>query len=211
MKKSKEINTRFVSLVASLAAVLYSSWIVGYLLDFKVAAYGTASELAALGQPHRTVFIITDILMLTAVTAVTVYLLPYAVKKSWSTVTLVLYWLFGLLTVISTFMPLKCAPSVVACSGDASYSLNHLLAGAFAFLSLFMAMLIIAFYAGPRSTPLILATIFIWIAVALINTSLNMAGLEGIMIALSQRLFLLVNAIFLVVVPVFMVSRLKNT
>ena len=114
----KQSPTRFIIVVCSLlASILYSSWIVGYLVNPLVARGATVSELAAFYQPLRMVFIAGDILMAMIVLFLAVYVhinkLPYLKGLALPSVLG-----FGLFSAFSAVTTLSCLPSIVACGGE---------------------------------------------------------------------------------------------
>lgn len=191
------------------AAFMYSTWIIGYILNPRVAISGTVSELSALSQPHRNFFVATDILMITVILALTIVVLGMA-RKTWQRMVILLYILFAALTLVTTFVPLECAQSVENCT-TGPQSVGHMFAGTFAFVAMFMSLLVLIFYSRLEKLSYVLFALFVWITVAVVNTLFVLLGHTGPVIALTQRLFLLLTAVFIFLIPLILVSTRSNT
>lgn len=198
-------KTKLIYILSFIAAIFYTAWAFGYVLNPSVASGGTVSELSATSQPYRYFFLTTDLLMLITIIA-TAFLTFLTVNKTWQKVTILFYVLFGVLTVVTTFVPLSCAQSVESCTAS-TQSVSHMFAGTFAFVSLLMSLLIVLFYSKINRPIYALLIVFSWVSVAVINTLFVLLGNTGTVIALSQRLFLLLTAIFIVLVPKLLVPR----
>lgn len=101
-----------------VAALLYSSWPIGYVLNPEISRRGVASELGAYGQPYNWLFISADIIagLLAFLAAITLWLrLTQERKQRWVRGTIFNLGLFGLFTAIDAALPLGCTPSVQTC------------------------------------------------------------------------------------------------
>jgi hypothetical protein len=100
-----------------LAALFYSSWPLGYLLDPVVEKTALASELQALHRPYNWVFILSDV-----VTGVICLLIGFwqLQKKPKGLIRVVILCLlgFGALVAVAALTPLSCEPGTPACSAS---------------------------------------------------------------------------------------------
>ncbi len=95
-----------------LAAILYNSWPLGYILDNSTARYGLASDLERVNHPYNWLFILGDVLTGLALIAAGVCIR----LKLWSrlsskalTAVYVGLMLFGLFTAVDALIPAQCS------------------------------------------------------------------------------------------------------
>ncbi len=101
-----------------LAALLYSAWPLGYLLNPGVSKSSLASGLEAYGQPYNWVFISTDIAS-AVILIIVVCLLWLSFKNQHSEtfllVTLCPVIIFCLGTIVDAMLPERCIPNYNVC------------------------------------------------------------------------------------------------
>jgi hypothetical protein len=97
-----------------LAAFLYSSWPLAFLLDPSVGRHSLASELEAPHRPYNWVFIAMDVLTGLILMGVGIWQLR---KKAHRLPTLAVwgYLLFGVLVAVAALTPLVCDPTAQQC------------------------------------------------------------------------------------------------
>lgn len=97
-----------------LAAILYSSWPLGYWLDPAVARGALASELGAFHRPYNWLFIATDCLTGLMLLAIGVWQLNKA-PAGFSRRGVYSYMIFGFLVALAALTPLACNPTSQLC------------------------------------------------------------------------------------------------
>lgn len=110
--------SRITTLLVILAAVLYSSWPIGYIVNPKVASHGLASELAGAHQPFAWIFVYGDVavglLMLIVAVQLWRQCMPFRQQKTLRLIILNVGG-FGLATIIDALLPLSCSMSTQVC------------------------------------------------------------------------------------------------
>lgn len=97
-----------------LAAILYSSWPLGYWLDPVVARGALASELGGFHRPYNWLFIATDCLTGLVLLAVGFGQLKKA-PAGFSPLAVYSYMIFGFLVALAALTPLACNPTSQTC------------------------------------------------------------------------------------------------
>lgn len=132
-----------ISALGVLAALIYNSWPLGYILNPRVAHMGLASDLEAGGEAYNWLFIGGDVLFGLFVLMIIWLLLKRRMPLT-RQVILALSGLavFGTLTAISAVLPINCSSSIRTCGyrGDQTFGV-HDITGAVAALGLFVGML----------------------------------------------------------------------
>jgi hypothetical protein len=148
-------QTQILTVLAILAALAYSSWPLGYLLNPVVGSHGLASELEAVNQPYNWLFVAGDVLSSILIAAVAIVIWRRKPRGSNPTF---LYMAaivsFALLTVADTLLPLHCNPSLTTCPNFTHDPLLFL-HGIFSILAsngLFISVLIVWWH--KRSSPI---------------------------------------------------------
>ena len=102
--------------LAGLAALLYSSWPLGYFLN-PSGNKGLASNLQGIGQPYNWLFITLDVFAGLAVAIVAVWLLKGVIRQTNTYVrnAVIGYGLFGILTSLDAVLPVDCAADQNGC------------------------------------------------------------------------------------------------
>jgi hypothetical protein len=136
------VQSRVITWVAIVAALIYNSWPFGYLLNSRVARVGLSSDLEAYGQPYAWFFVSGDVLCGLLITGEVLYLFRGRVLHSLRADLLALGMSFlGLMTAASALVPLHCGSDIQTCGYQAGQSLGaHDVMGAIAAFGLFVAM-----------------------------------------------------------------------
>jgi hypothetical protein len=123
-KRSYRLST---TALATIAAILYCSWPLGYSLNPAVARRGLASELGGANQPYSWVFILGDVLSSALLLVVAWLIWRGTINKARKPLIVVVLWsiiVFAIGTMTDALLPLKCSLSTQACP---SYHQDHLL------------------------------------------------------------------------------------
>lgn len=198
-----------VPLLAAISSVVYSSWLLGYFVNPRVATWGTASELAVTGQPYYETFKYGDYLFCLIVVVISIVSARYA-KRLTNKVALFSYLLFGVCTGLSAWFSLRCAPAIQYCGEGVSQDvIIHNLVGLIANFSLLFALLLTVQGAkwsqGKRL--LVQEAAFVWGAIGLVSLMLGFMPDYSALQAVSQRLFLSITACFVWLLPGLFVPR----
>lgn len=188
--------------------LLYLAWIVGYVINPQVAAHGIASELAVRGQPHSRVFLISDIINFGVILIISLMM----VRMNNSLITrrvAFFYTLFGLATLLSTYFSLLCAPSVQQCvmNGETlQRTAVHYSLGIIAGVALFFAALNASKLLDENIRIVFKKTLIIAAALGVTSIVFSLMPLNSVVIALFQRIYLLMLAMYIFVIP-FIISQ----
>lgn len=98
-----------------VAATLYCSWPLGFLLNPVASRSGLASELGAFGQPYNWVFIWGDVISGILLVIGSVLLQEVIGATRWMKACLMLLAVYGLCAAVDASLPLRCLPSVQHC------------------------------------------------------------------------------------------------
>jgi hypothetical protein len=137
-----------MTVLASIAGVLYSSWPLGYILNPTINRNQLASALEAIHQPYNWVFIGGDVSSSLLMILICWWLWRHYHRKKQRAVlgfVLINVVIFGLGTIFDTLLPEHCLPTAVTCP---SWQHDHLLLahGVFSILAsvcLFLALLVL--------------------------------------------------------------------
>ncbi|HXE10048.1 MAG TPA: DUF998 domain-containing protein [Verrucomicrobiae bacterium] len=110
---------RALTAAATLAGLLYNSWLLGYWLNPAVAKSGLASEFEALRQPYDWLFIGCDVIC-----GLLVLLVCWGLRKQAAAAVLAGLMVFAVGTIVDTLLPMHCLPSLQRCP---SFTQDHLL------------------------------------------------------------------------------------
>jgi hypothetical protein len=118
-KRSKQKPWLQLTILTSIAGLVYCSWPLGYWLNPLVSQRGLASELEGLHQPYNWVFISLDVVsgLLVAVAAWYMWHWRKKIHHPWLLAILANFALFGIFTAIDAVLPLRCDPTISKCSG----------------------------------------------------------------------------------------------
>ncbi len=145
-----QTKQKAVKVLCLAAALLYSSWPLGYLLNPEVAHASLASGLEAVNQPYNWVFVLADVASSLFVIIACV-LLWKAYKHSHTRRIIALglsctaYFAIG--TIVDALLPEHCVPNLMVCPNFTQdhYLLFHgvfsILASLFLFFALFVSWL----------------------------------------------------------------------
>ena len=107
-------SARLTLVLCVLAAILYNSWPLGYVLSSQTTRYGFASDLEKVGHPYYWLFILGDILtgacLVTASALMRFKVRAALPSKTWAARSIGLF-LFGLFTAAAAFVPVGCSQS----------------------------------------------------------------------------------------------------
>jgi hypothetical protein len=196
---SQRKYARIALALCIVAAVLYNSWPLGYILNSQTARYGFASTLERAGQPHYQLFVLGDILTgvsLTAVAALALLkLIPLIGAKRYIVASLGGLVLFGLSTALAAILPLLYSAAINRVIG---------LDGIFSSLSAFgifislisLCALGASNYLNTALTRVTQITLLAWSASGLLFV---VFALNGGAVHISQQIFLLLTGVAIIV------------
>ncbi len=206
-------STKRLISYAALAALLYSSWPLGYLLN-PSGNRGLASNLEGIGQPYNWLFIALDIIAGIIISIVAVAFLQPGLHKSHALVrnAIVSYGLFGAMTALDALLPVDCAADQNGCG----IILNHPLVivhgiaslASIGFMTLSIAFIWLYMMRVGRPTLRIRLTIH-----AMLATLVLFGCITAVLIAAnrtsatSQHVFITVCSIWIVLLPNLILSE----
>ena len=189
--------------VAVFAALLYLAWFVGYFVNPYVASHGIASELAVHGQPYASLFLVTDVINLFLISFLSLMMIR-ADKSFHVRIAALFYFIFGVATMLSTRFCLLCAPSVEKCimSGDVLHrTILHYSLGIIAGFALFVAAFTVSRLLDSTNRILFRRVLLLTLVFGLLSILLSLTPLNNVSTALFQRVYLLILAIYIFIVP----------
>ncbi len=197
------MNTQQSSIIrklAGLAAIIYSSWLVGYFFNMQVAMHGTASELAVKGQPLNWLFRGGD--FIAGFLVVLVAILLFRKKKSKQGLAIGMYLLFGVFTLLATKFSLVCSPIIQQCSEQLAVSraFLHTTFGLLAGISLFTSVILVAQNRGKSGlliTYMSIAWVFLGLLSVLLGSLVDISTLQATL----QRFYLIGTSLFMYLLP----------
>lgn len=109
----------FIFGIAAVAAIIYCSWPLGYLLNPAASRHGLASELGAEHQPYNWLFDGFDVMAGLLVMVVAYLMVRFAplARIPLARLAIACYGMFGVFTAIDAVVPMRCAPSLRKCPG----------------------------------------------------------------------------------------------
>jgi hypothetical protein len=136
----------WVTGLAALSGILYSSWPLGYVFNPAVAKAGLASGLEALHQPYNWLFIAADIVssLLILLVCWLLWLRHKTIKqRRLLDIVLLNMAIFGAGTIADTLLPIHCEPSLQHCP---SFTVDYFLLfhGIFSILAAISLFIILA-------------------------------------------------------------------
>lgn len=203
-------NNQKIFVLSALIGVLYLGWFFGYFFNPVVALNGVASDLAVSTQPDWYLYVVFHSVMLVAVLYLCILLWRDVKQYTQAKWALVLYFLFGVFTLVSSVISLPCASSVEPCQLTGR-SFVHLGAGIIAVASLSIAFLIVLRMLENKIAKRVFSIVLLltWL-VAISNTYLMLLSFSGPMIAISQRLFLAGFASIAIALPLVLQSATQS-
>lgn len=133
--------SRLTPVFGLLAALVYNSWPLGYVLNRRVAAHGLASDFGASGQPYNWVYIGGDVFCGVLVVVAIWLLVRYVRLSSQAITACVGIGIFGIMTAVSALLSLSCVSNIRACGYQPSQTLGaHDITGAVAAAGLFVGL-----------------------------------------------------------------------
>lgn len=118
-------NLKELAILTSLAGLLYCAWPLGYILN-PLANQGLASNLQGSGQPYNWLFILLDVVCGAVVLYVAVELYRLMTVRPWrsfKSLTVLSFALFGFLTALDALLPVDCAADQNRCGNILSHPL----------------------------------------------------------------------------------------
>ncbi|HUD06419.1 MAG TPA: DUF998 domain-containing protein [Candidatus Saccharimonadales bacterium] len=210
MLNIKSQSFKLVSLgIAS--GVLYSLWILGYFLNRSAFSHLDLSALQSRGQPYSSFFILGDIL-----TGIVVIWMAYSIRKVHSkgstldtkSLKLCLIGLvaFGVFTAISCLLP-SCIANSRSCDNSLSQLFDlHNVTGTIASVGLFVSLLntplIFRKKGLPQHLKAAISLLIVWSVSGLLFIFLSVDNQSSSIP--TQKLFLVLSSICLVVIPLLL-------
>lgn len=160
--------------LAIIAALVYSSWPLGYILNPTAAHNAFASQLEAAHQPYNWVFIALDIL--SGVCLLVCGILQWAKSKGFTTkLSISSYMLFAVLVIAAALIPFNCNSAAGACL-DVAHSpllIIHGLASTVSVAALLVSVALIVKLLADRKSiyrlraiPMLIITFWVLVGVA---------------------------------------------
>lgn len=118
MPNTNRIKWKSLTVVTVLSGIIYNSWPVGYWLNPYIARHDLASELEALHEPFRWLFVAGDVVSSILLIFAAVVLLISVRRLSRSNLMVVALAnaiAFAVGTIFDALVPLQCDPSVQRC------------------------------------------------------------------------------------------------
>ena len=196
----QNLLSKIIKILAALAALLYSSWILGYFMNLHVALYGTASELAVNSQPFAWMFRYGDVVSGSLIIVVAILLL--VLRKRKPSLAPYLYLSFGVFTILAACFSLLCSPAAQHCGEGAVLSrvFIHTTFGLLAGISLFMAI-IIETQNKKQHSQLITYTSILWVMLGLVSVFIGFFTDVPAYQATLQRFYLFGTTVFIYLLP----------
>lgn len=110
-----QLHRRPVLWLAWVAAILYSSWPLGFVLNPAVGQHDLASQLEAMHEPYDWVFIGMDVLSALAITAAGLWQIRTRGERFWLKWSAISFIGFGFLVAVAALAPLNCNPEAHTC------------------------------------------------------------------------------------------------
>ena len=107
-----------MTILASLSAIFYSSWPLGYWLNPALAHNGFGSQLEAVNQPYNWLFVICDVVSSTLISIVAWLIwrrLRCLSNRRFTKIVLINISIFALGTILGALIPLDCGSSNGTC------------------------------------------------------------------------------------------------
>jgi hypothetical protein len=193
-------NESIILTLAIIAAILYNSWPLGYVLDPNALHNSYVSSLEVTGKPYAWLFIFADIL-----SGIAAVIIGFSIKKikPQLRVSFIGYVAFGLATILEAVIPIAshCEESISACGISPRQILSpHDIASIVAAFSIFAILL--SCKHQTRSNK-----IYKWVSITYWAWCITGLGLivsvaTDDLTTLAQALFLLACGLGLVIVPI---------
>ena len=205
MKVQSSKNKKHALLLAITAGCVYSSWILGYVLNMRVALDGTASELAAFTQPMRELYVVGDYIVAALMILVCIILRADA-KSAAAKSAVTMYGIAAIFIAAAAHIALLCSTADTGTCAGSDVNTRFILHNAIGVLANFSLFLAIIFAAqtGTRHMrehfQLQFAAIgwaFLGLSTILVSSEMTNPLLHGF----QQRLFLVVTAAFMGLFP----------
>ncbi len=115
LNKKEKWRFEISAALVVIAALLYTSWPLGFILNPRAEKNGLASELGAYHQPYNWLFIGADIASGVLLVAACWLLAKQFQAKGWRKTGLVLLAVYGVTGALDASLPLSCLPTEQVC------------------------------------------------------------------------------------------------
>jgi hypothetical protein len=143
MAQLKPLRKNPIIWLGVIAAVAYSSWPLGYILNPVVAHHAFASQLEDYGQPYSWIFIALDVLCGTTLLLGGAWQLVRA-RSHLIRVSVLAYMVFALLVIVAALVPFNCGDPSGICTnpGNAPFYVIHGLASIVSVVALLLSVVL---------------------------------------------------------------------
>ncbi len=191
----------WLTALAALSGVLYSSWPLGYVFNPAVAKAGLASGLEALHQPYNWLFIAADIAsgLLILLVCWLLWLKHRTIKRRrLLDIVLLNMVIFGVGTIADTLLPMHCEPSLQHCPSFTVdyFLLFHGIFSILAALALFFGLALL--WWQERRSRVLASLVFGYVLFGL-TSLIEVVGLKGG--NWSQHFYLTLCSVWLAFLP----------
>jgi hypothetical protein len=140
-ERAKRVFKNVTIIAACIAAILYSSWPLGFIVNPAVSKYDYASELESSHQPYNWLFISLDIAT-GVVLIISGYMQWRKAKKLTVKLSILGYVLFGVLVIAAAIAPYNCNSITQNCIAEATQPafIIHGLSSIFSVVFLFVSL-----------------------------------------------------------------------
>lgn len=202
-----------IILASSLAAVLYCSWMIGYIVNPTVSLQGTASELAASDQPFRMLFVLSDVATAALLVATALCLLMISTKQLHRLIS-AMYGAFGVAVLLTAVFSLECVIAEGACDSSryAQRYAIHMTIGTCGLVLLFIGNLL-ANNTAPRRAITHAMSWIVWGGglLGIASFLLSLLVFEPLVVAFTQRIFLLSASYAIWLTPHLLLKAVEQT
>jgi hypothetical protein len=143
-EQAKRVFKNVTIVAACFAAILYSSWPLGFIVNPAVSKYDYASELESAHQPYNWLFIALDIAT-GLVLLISGYMQWRKANKLSIRLSILGYVLFGVLVIAAAIAPYNCNSITQNCIADATQPafIIHGLSSIFSVVFLFVSLVLL--------------------------------------------------------------------
>lgn len=190
----------YICYLSIAVAVFYTSWVLGYILNYRVAISNIVSDLSISSEPYSWVFQISDYLVAFLAIAISALGIKYIAKSNKQKLLWFFYGFFGFFTLIATIFHVECVSALhFECHAGTVYN-AHILSGILANISLFIASVIAAYQYADKLSVFLIILFAIWIFSGLSVLAVPFSE-NAEAIAIFQRIGIISTTVFVVLVP----------
>jgi hypothetical membrane protein len=202
-------HTRGIDILVTsiLLAIVYNSWLLGFILNNPVVHHDLSSQLEVAGQPYNWLFVSADVM--TGLLSIILVCLLWAnrTKKhltSAMNVIVIGLIMFGLFTAISALLPLSCQTSDTRCGAHLSQTFGiHDVTGGIASFGLFISLAGAWLYSGkvkPNLSHLVVCcTTILWCVAGIAYLVFTVVNKYTVGI---QQIFLILSGVAIIVIGI---------